>query len=418
MIERFFKNVGAVFILNSLAIGAGLLRNILLARHVSEKELGLYSLLFTLIGFLYPLSLFGQQVVLVRLLYGERATRYNIVRGLIQILTFSAVFVVAGALIASWIYALAPLPLAFVIVFAFCSAATDLVPVILRTRGIYNFSIFILRGVNFFLLAGFVFLAFKQNLSLQSALLASIIIPLLFTVVVTIGAGKHFSKGPEKFPSSIWKDGLLVSGATLSLLVIILIDQFLIPKLMSLEALGLYFAISAVMRVFELVLQSAEFVLLPYASGLNKNQILKISAGAVLLGAILVGAYWIAGPWLVSFLYGGAYDHGIYLIPYFSAVGFLRFIYVIPFSIISGKLSSRRLRQLTYANLASMILAILCGFVFISKWGLVGAALNGIVVWCLRVASGFGIMYLEKLSPSSGRSYAEVAPSGEPSPPG
>src|SRR5262245_11422485 len=60
-LTRFYQKAGYVFFFNAFAVGCGLIKNIILARHLAGAELGLYSLLFTLVGFIYPLSLLGQQ---------------------------------------------------------------------------------------------------------------------------------------------------------------------------------------------------------------------------------------------------------------------------------------------------------------------------------------------------------------------
>ena len=392
------KKVSYVFIINGLAVGCGLFKNILLARSISEKDFGLYSLLLTIIGFLYPISLLGLQTSLVRFLSGQDFKRFNFLKGLRNILILSAIIALVGALIASDIYLLPTPLLLFLIVVIVSSAINDLIAAVLRAQGLYNLSMFIFRGVNFFILVVLIVLYTSNQLNFDNALFGIAIIFAAFSIVTSTIASKHFGRGDESFPSSIWKDGMIFWGTDISLLVVVSIDRFLIPKMLSLEALGLYFAIFAMMRLFDLTFQSFEFVLLPYARRLKKYNLIWIAIAATTVGLSLTIVYLTLGSYVVDLVYKGKYTHGVYLIPYFCVMKLMRILYVIPYSIISGRLQDKRLYQLFYSNMTTMLLSIMLALIFISIWGLVGAVLAATVAWFVRAMAGFVILYFERQS--------------------
>ncbi|MCK6559646.1 hypothetical protein HUU39_18545 [candidate division KSB1 bacterium] len=406
-LENLYKNALFVILFNGLILGCGLFKNIILVPYVSEAELGVYSLLLAISGFVYPLSLVGQQTALVRFLSGREVKSFNCTRGVTEILAVSAALIVLATAIAAKIYALTGLAVLFLVVVTFANAVTDLLPGVLRAQGIYAVSIVIFRGVNLFLLAGFVVLIALARFTLANVLWTVMLITAGYALVSAVISVKYFGTGRTPFPKYIWKEGAMLLGTHLSLLVIIYSDRLLIPKLVSLEALGLYFAISAVMRLFELATQSIEFVLLPDVHRLNARQMLLLAGAVVAGGIVLALAYVLFGPSLVALLYQGKYDAGVYLIPYLAMSGFLSILYVIPYTIISGRLPARCLQQLLYGNVAVMVLNIAAGFVLISRWELRGAALTTIIIWMIRVFLASGIIYFER---RRGRLIARRAP--------
>ncbi len=395
-LENLYKNALFVILFNGLILGCGLFKNIILVPYVSEAELGVYSLLLAISGFVYPLSLVGQQTALVRFLSGREVKSFNCTRGVAEILAVSAGLIVLATAIAAKIYALTGLAVLFLVIVTFASAVTDLLPGVLRAQGMYALSIVIFRGVNLFLLAGFVVLIALARFTLENVLWTVMLITAGYALVSAAVSVRYFGTGRTPFPKYIWKEGALLLGTHLSLLVIIYSDRLLIPKLVSLEALGLYFAISAIMRLFELAAQSIEFVLLPDVHRLNARQMLLLAGAVVAGGVVLALAYVLFGPYLVALLYQGKYDAGVYLIPYLAVSGFLSILYVIPYTIISGRLPARCLQQLLYGNVAVMVLNIAAGFVLISRWELRGAALTAIIIWMIRVFMASGIIYFER----------------------
>lgn len=394
-LKQFYKNTAFVIIFNGVALACGLGKNIILGRFLSESDLGLYSLLLAIASFFHPLSLIGQQTSLVRFLTTQSVQAYNCVKGVSQILAISLGIILVGSLIASSIYTLGVLAFFFIVISAFSNSATDLIPGILRAQGIYALSIFMFRGVNLFMILALLLLSVSGQVQLENVLWVFLLVSGGFALGTATTAAKFFGKGNKDFPAALWKDGALFLGTHLSLLVIVSIDRLLIPKLVSFEALGLYFAISAVMRLFELAVQSIEFVLLPDIHRLTKERILVISMITLGAGLLLVAFYWATGPYLVSLVYNGRYDHGIFLIPFFSAIGAASFIYVIPYTIISGRLPSKCLRHLLLGNTVAMIINVVLALVLISKFGLVGAAWATIIVWVLRIAIALIIIRLE-----------------------
>ncbi len=398
-IPQFYRNTAFVILINGLTLGCGLFKNLILGRYLTATDLGIYSLLLAISGFVHPLSLIGQQTSLVRFLSSQNVQAFDCVKGVAQILGISLGLIIIGTMMASKIYSLTWLAGLFLLVVTFSTAVTDLVPGVLRAQGIYYLSILFFRGVNFFLVIGLVVLVLIDGIRLENVLWTFILISFGFALVTGAGAKKFFGRGEKAFPASIWRDGFFLLGTHLSLLLIVSFDRLLIPKLISFEMLGLYFAISAVMRLFELAVQSVEFVLLPGIGRLSKDRLLSLSLLIIGAGLILAVGHLIAGPYIVSLVYQGKYDSGTFLIPYFCVIGFMSFVYVIPYTLISGRMSSRCIRWLLYGNIVAMLTNIALAFVFISRWGLLGAVWTSIVVWLMRLLIAGAIIFFE--NPSS-----------------
>ncbi|KAA3617966.1 MAG: hypothetical protein DWQ05_07930 [Calditrichaeota bacterium] len=395
-LSHIFYNTWKVFILNGLALACGLGKNIILGRLLTETELGIYSLVLTIVGFVYPLSLVGQQTALVRFLNDKTVDEFALRSYLVKVFAISISINVLGAFAGFEIYAITFTALFFVLFVSFSSAANDIIPAILRVKGYFATSMFIFRGVNYFLMLYVLFLYYHESVEINTVLIGFICIFLLFTFTIVYFSRNIIAAGKTKIPPIVWHDGFIFLGTDLSLLVITSIDRLIIPKIISLEALGLYFAINAILRIFDLLFQSIEFVLIPQIQKIRKKQIILISAITFIAGAALFLIYIFLGPLMVDLAYNGKYNAGFYLIPLLCISRFIRLLYSIPYSIISGKLGTHRLKQLFNSNIVTMVVSIIVSIILIHSYGLMGAAISTAFVWGIRLLFLAIILWMEK----------------------
>lgn len=390
-----FSHIRNVFLISSAALLGGFIKNVLIARELSKEDVGLISLLFTIVAFVNPLTILGQQNALVRFLGNENLHRYDWSRQIRRSSTLSVLITGIAVFVAVQIYDLTNLAMLYLFVAIIASALLDLLASVSRARGDYEISILMFRGLSFFQPIILALLLLFDQLTLSSALISLLALHGLYGLAMAIRTGSQ-STGSEAIPPAVWKDGLYFWGADLSLLIILSVDKFFIPKILDYEALGGYFAIYSIMRLFDLALKSIEFVLLP---NLRKRKEIRLASILSKVAGVGLGVslfYLVAGKPLVHILFKGKFDSVAYLIPMFCVLGMIRLVHVIPFSIIGGAMSQNRLKQMFYLNLIISGVCILLSFFFIKHFQLMGAVLAAIIIWGIKTLTGFGLIFIEQ----------------------
>ncbi|MFQ5453336.1 MAG: lipopolysaccharide biosynthesis protein, partial [Candidatus Zixiibacteriota bacterium] len=179
-----------------------------------------------------------------------------------------------------------------------------------------------------------------------------------------------------------WDRALL--GSDLALLVMVSIDKFIIPRMLSFESLALYFAIISIFKIFDIILQAANFVLLPYIKKLRKHQLLRAAFVILLSGTLIFIAYIVLGPWLVDIAFKGKYNAGVYLIPILGFARVFQFFYVLPESFLT--IRADKLNSLFALNMLTIVISIILTIYLTMKYGLAGAATSLAIVWFIRFA--------------------------------
>ncbi|MFQ5823190.1 MAG: oligosaccharide flippase family protein [bacterium] len=391
------SRVRNVFIISSFGVLGGFIKNILLARELSKDELGLFSLLMAVVGFVYPLTLLGQQNAIVRFMANKEFSKYNWPKQFWRVLILSLVLTCGAVAIFTPIYNLGILAIIFLLFTTFSSGGTDLLAAIFRAQRKYELSMFTFRLLSLFLPVVVFLLLITKLFTFKNILIFFAVFYLLSPIIMIGVTRKKLLVGTEEIPKLVWKDGLFFWGSDLSLLIIFSVDRFFIPKLLSYEALGEYFAIYSIMRLFDLVLKSLEFVMMPHVKKSPKIRLGWLLGWSLSIGLILSTAYLVFGNLLVSVLFKGKYDSTTFLIPFFCILGVIRLLHVIPYSVIGGLLNQERLRQMFYVNIITVVLCVVLSFILIKSFGLLGAVISSIIIWILKTVAGFGIMFFEKI---------------------
>ena len=387
------SRVRNVFVISALGVLGGILKNILLARELTKEELGIYSLLMTIVGFVYPLTLLGQHNAIVRFMADKDFSEYNWPKKILQLLFVSFCLTVLAVGIFRMTYDLKFLAMTFLLLATLGTVGTDVYASIYRAQGKYEISMVIFRILSLLLPLAIFLLLILKMVTLSNILILFSILYALVPLVMVNFVRQGINSGSAKIPKSVWKDGIFLWGADLSLLVIVSIDKFLIPKLITYQALGEYFAIFSITRAFDLVLRAFEMVLLPHlkkSGTVHLGSLLSWVLGSAL---ILSAFYLLAGDTLVELVFKGKYSNSSSLIPFFCVLGTIRLLHVIPYSVIGGLLKQHRLKQMFHINILTIFLAILLSFFLINNYGLVGAVTAGIAVWAFKTLAGFGIMF-------------------------
>lgn len=395
------KRISAVFIIIGFSFFFGFLKQVFLARELTKTELGNFSLFMTIIAFIYPITLLGKQNSLVRFFSRENIQNYDWKNLLYRILIVSVVLCTVFLLVTTLIYKIQIGPFIFIFIALCGSVIADLYTSIMRSEGHFEKSIFWHRSVRFSFPVVLLIIYLIDDINLKSVLIGFSIIYIIYIFTVIVLTNTKYPNGTEKVPSRIHTDGLFFLGSDISLLVVANMDRFIIAKILPIEDLAIYFSIYTIMRIYELLYQAIEYVLLPYSNKFKNTNIIKLCANVFLIGMGITVFYIFLGPKVVHLVYDGKYDSGISLIPLFCALGLVRILYSIPYSFIGGKLKQIALKYLLYSNLGIVLINIVVGIIFTSLWQLKGAVLSTIFVWMLRTCCAFLIFYRFRNHPVS-----------------
>ncbi len=382
-------------IISVMGVAGGMVKNILLARELSKDEFGLFSLLMTVVLFVNPLTLLGQHHAFVRFMSDKACADYAwktwFFKKLLLILGLS-VFMI---LIVYPIYNFTNISLLFLILATFSSALTDLYAAIYRAQGRYEVSMWVFQLLSLILPVAALLLLVTKIFTFNNIL---IVFALLYfatpSIIIALSNRRSFS-GEQTLPQEVWRDGLFLWGMDLSFLIIAFIDRLLIPKLLTYDALGEYFAIFTLMRGFDLLQRAIEFVLFPHVKRSGKLNLTRNSLAILGFGLLLSAIYIAGGDFFVSLLFKGKYSNSAYLIPYFCILGSIRLLHAIPYSIIGGSMRQKRLKQMLYLNIATVSLAFVLNFILIQKDGLRGAVIASIILWTIKTLTGYAIIWRE-----------------------
>lgn len=394
MVKNRLRNV---FIIIASAFPFAILKNVILGRELNETDMGLMSLLITIISFVYPVALLGQHNALVRFLSkGNNTSFYNWKLFNLNILLLGSILSIISSLIFLLIYKLNLLALGFLTIGIIASLIGDLYKEVPRSIGRFEISLLLQRSERYIFPIILILLYLINSFNLTTIFISFGFLYIFYSLGIILYTYRTCPNGAAKFPSDVYRDGLFFWGSDLSLIALVSIDKFFIAKLCSIEDLAVYFSTFTITRLYDIVSQAVEYVLLPYSNKVKNINIKKIALYVGLVALFVTIFYLIAGPKIQEIVYKGKYNHGIELIPWFCIVGIVRSFYIIPSSIIGGRLGQAALKLFFYFNFGMLGLNIILGIIFTYQWQLFGAIIATLVVWSLRTIFGFIIMYRYK----------------------
>ena len=376
-----------------LSAAFGPLRNVILGRMLSISDFGVYSLSLTVVGLLYPLLLFGQQRGSIRFFIKNSVTDYDW-KGPIMILLYIAVLISCISVpIIAWYYDVGYPFLYFCICAITSSLITELLANIVRSSGKYELALLLQRSVRI-IIAIIVVIFFLSDFSILSSMFYIFgTTHIFYGVFIYYYVNKKINLGLKKVPTSSQKEGLYFSVTDVITLVNAYGINLIIAGILSLDYLGIFFAVCIILRVYETFVQSTDFVVMPSSGDLDKKGLIVIIVKNLIIGALISLFFIVFGKSLLSLIYAQKYDEYLYLIPYICLVGCIKMMDVIPSSIVGGVSKKRVLKQYVFFNIALTLLFIPGSILSILYIGLKGAACALIILYALRSIFGFGILY-------------------------
>lgn len=387
------NKVGSVFFILLLAAIISAINNIILARLLPKDEMGVYSLVITLVGLITVIAVWGQGDAFVRFFSNNNPSEYNWKRTYFNTIGISALLLIFSVLVAKEIYLLEKYVLLVIALAALFLISTELLSTMVRARKKYNIAIITQRGFAFLFFFCLIILYVIKMINLTTILFFYLISILFIAIFLFFYVPLKIPKGSSKLPLTMRYDGLLFWGLNISSVTMLSVDKLIIGKSLSYSHLAVYATVTVVMALFDLVSRALGFVFVPHFAGLKSIKLSKYVPQIALLSLIISFFYLFGGKYLVHFLYSGKYDEGIPLISIFVVIGVCKVMYTIPSSIIGGRLEQKALKEFFYVNMINVLLNVVIVYWFVQKWQLTGAAIGTSIIWMLRTSWGYFILY-------------------------
>jgi O-antigen/teichoic acid export membrane protein len=202
-------------------------------------------------------------------------------------------------------------------------------------------------------------------------------------------------------------DAAVFSGLYVAAMLILRLDSFFLPKLMNLDALGLYSALSFLMLTgYGVVSLALGQVLSPKLASREPVPLGAVTA-LLMVGGIGVGlALAAASNTLLPLLFGDRYagDHRV-AAAVLALAGLLQVLYAVPSSRIGVLASTRALRLYLPLSLTSLAVDAVLLWLLVPRWGITGAAAASAFTWLWRTAGAWGVAWIavrdESVDPSA-----------------
>ena len=392
MIEDYFYRFRNVLFLIIISVIFGLIRNVILARTLYQHDLGIYSLAMTAISIIYPMLLFGQQKGFIRFFIKHNVEDFNWIKPLKYITIIGLCTSIIIISIITWFYQMNHVFGFFCLLSILSSILLELLSNIIRSKGKFELAILFQRSIRVIISLLAVIFYLLNILSLDLIFIVFGTVHILYVLLAIYFVIKTFKAGNKTIPKTSVKEGLIIFGLDISTLLIAFGLNFLIAKMISLEALGGYFAINIIVRIYEIFSQSTEYIVMPKSGELKNKSIRLISYKLLFIGIILSILFLLLGKAFLSTIYNTKYDEYLFLVPYACIIGFIKLIDVLPTSIINGKLHKKILKDYFVINIILAISLIIISLKLIGIYGIIGAFYGSIIVYIIKAICGYLIL--------------------------
>jgi O-antigen/teichoic acid export membrane protein len=395
----------------AIVLGGALLQVLsqtILARTLPKDDVGLVSLLIGTLPLLSTLSLAGQDAAAVRHLSRVDAGRYDVPAFVRRTLALVVPLAVGVALAYGGYYALSGLALATAVVLVVSQNTVAVVTSVVRAAHRYELAI---AGTRLPVIGAALLLALLLGLgrlSLPTALAALMAAYAGAALFLVARGGAGGSAGREPVPGAVTREGFFLLGLGLSYSLMISLDKLVIGKLLPYSDLAVYATIFAVMKGFDFLFHSINYVLMPRVNTMERVSLARLNAPIAALAAVVLASYLLLGDEIVHVLFDGRYDQGTYLILPFALSGVAKLFYSVPSSVIGGRLPRPALKQFLWLNTAGIVVNLILDLVLIRSHGLLGVAVATAIAWGLRLAGGYAVVSMNRSHLEAPREPLEV----------
>jgi O-antigen/teichoic acid export membrane protein len=385
------RSMGSVSAVTLVTLAAYLLAVLLLGRNLPRDRFGYLTLWVYGLNLLGAASLLGFPNALLRHFPRERLRESRWPSLYPSMAALNAVVCAAGALVFRALYGASWWDTGALFV-ASATVGLSLLPVTMLqifrrfaiAQGIYTLWRPVLLAVTLLLLV-------RGDLA-ERPLLAAVAAAGIVQLGLSLVAMRREPRGaiPVRL-RAMAPDAAVFSGLYVAAMLILRLDSFFLPKLMNLDALGLYSALSFLMLTgYGVVSLALGQVLSPKLASREPVPLRAVTA-LLMVGGIGVGlALAAASNTLLPLLFGDRYagDHRV-AAAVLALAGLLQVLYAIPSSRIGVLASTRALRLYLPLSLTSLAVDATLLWLLVPRWGITGAAAASAFTWLWRTAGAW-----------------------------
>lgn len=386
MVRKLVSKV--LLIIASLAF-LQIIGTILLARNLPKQDMGFYRLLLTLIDLGVILGTIGIEHSLVRFFSSASVgiEEYNWKMFIKKFLLASSLIAISISVIYAFIYKLS-IPAIFFLTISITMISSILIfSSFLRAKEKYGLAIFFSRNIFliFFILLTVIYAL--KCITIKNVIASYLVSAVLANMLAVSYFLKKTKNGNKIIPPSILKNGLYYFGIGVALLILLQTGNLIIGKVLSFRELAIFTVVASVMRLFEFAQDASYYVLTPHLNKSVNRSLKEIFLKLFCTGLLISLFYVIFAKPLVHFLFRGLYDEGLYLIPYFIGIGFVRTLFTLPASIIGGRSSAEALKNQLFITSLAALLNLGLSFTLINILQLKGVAIANLTSWVLLLSA-------------------------------
>jgi len=383
---------GVSFVLAVIMVFASL-SSIILGRLLTKNDFGEFTLMRTLILFIPPLAVWGQDLATARFFSRNDPRNYKWSTAFVNVMAGAVLLILLGSIVSYFVYNLSIVKLTGLVLAAVFYSAILFFSNLLRSQGRYSQAIIILNGFRglFFLVLVVAYLTLAIDKT--SAIAGYIFIIFLVSVSAGVYTFRTLPQGQENVPSEYYKSGLVLFASQAAVTIMTSFDRLIIPNFLGYEALGLYAACLVPVQAFNILGRASKYVWVPEFGRQQKIRFKRIVAGLALVTFLLLLVFLFGAKFILHILYAGKYDYGAYLLQLLALVGALRLMYNLSASLTVGRLDRFALNWHTRINVISMLFYIGLLYVMVKNLGVTGAALSLLIMTLLRMIASYTLVY-------------------------
>ena len=387
------QNIGGVSAVLALIMFMAALSSILLARVLPKSGFGQFTLMRTLILFIPPLAIWGQDLSTARFFSRNSPMEYDWHRAFFKVWTGSVLLSLLAVTAAVYFYQLSAQQLFILAAACLLYSSILFVSNLVRSQRRYNQAILILNGFRGLYLLLLILLSAFALLNTFSAVVGYVAVIGIVAVFGIIYVVHSIPAGEKTVPKEYYHSGLILMGSQVAVTVMNSMDSLLIPYLIDYQALALYAACLIPIRVFGILGRAGKYVWVPEFGRSAAIRIKRITIAVTALALLLLVMFILFAVPVLHLLYSGKYDNGFGVLRILAAAGALKLIYTLSSSLIVGKLNNYALRWYTRINIVTTLVYIILLYVLIKLYGVTGAAAALLAISLFRLLASYGLLY-------------------------
>jgi len=214
----------------------------------------------------------------------------------------------------------------------------------------------------------------------------------LLQLLISEWAARSAPRGPDAISlRDMWGDATVFSGLYVAAILLTRLDSFFLAKLLDLDALGLYAALSFfTLTGYGVVSIAVGQVLRPKLASGEHIGTRRLTWGLAGLGGAVGVVLAFLSPWLMPAVFSSRYagDHRV-IVALLALAGLFQVLYAVPSSRIGVVSSTKSLRIFLPVSLSALVVDAVLLLWLVPRFGLAGAALASALTWLWRAATAW-----------------------------